>query len=224
MRNIVLLAITLPMLALAGCDRTDEKDDKPAIAPGCAEAVCSEVDVDVAFGCYDVTLDLEFSMSARISGVVDHTSCAVEKVAGGTDIGVIVGPVDPDSDETSAIAFRLRDYTGPGTYPLINLAEENDHLGFRVTGNNTIPEGIGNTSNTVGTMSCFTPLCEAIVAPGSELVPDDPAGAREFRLSVEIRCPAGGQLTDFHGCSDPKGQSCTLSAAPTLAVEVVCIH
>ncbi len=199
----------------------DPADAGPTIAPGCAASVCSEVELAASFDCYSPILDQQFTMTAGISGVVAQTTCDVIDAAAAQDLAVMVGPVDPDDDDESAFGFRLRGYTGPGTYPLYHLDDEGTHFGLEITGNNTVAPGTGNPWNTVGTRSCEPQICEAIVDEESEPIANDPNTTHDFRVRVEIVCPAGGVLTDMH-CEENAQTRCTLTEAPTLKFDVVC--
>lgn len=215
---VVVVASSLTALS-PGCDPA------PTIAPNCETSVCAEVDVSAALTCRDDILEIDFTMATNISGRVDQTSCGVDDVGGGQDLSITVGPVDPGSEETSFVSFRLRNYKGPGTYPLSMLEEEGNFTGLELHGNNTVPDGVGSHDNSVGTVYCKPVICEATVAEGSEPIPNDPSTVHDFRLRVDIACPSGGILTDFNVCDDPPtGTTCTLDAAPTLKLDLVCAN
>lgn len=211
------IAASLAVLGSASCDQGDP------IAPNCEGSVCAEAEVDASLSCEDEILQISFEMTSQISGVVAQTSCGIEDVDGGQDLEIEVGPVDPSATDQSYVVFRLRGYKGPGTYPLKQLEADGNYKGLEIHGNNNVPAGVGNPDNSVGTVFCKPVICEATVAEGSETIPNDPSSTHDFRLRVDIACPAGGILTDFGECNDPpEGTTCTLDAAPTLKLDVVC--
>lgn len=219
--NIPVFLASVSLASACTSVEEDPRDSPPIIAPLCETAACSQAELSASFDCYSPILEQHFTMTAALSGLVDQTSCGVYDVGAEQDLEVLIGPVDPSSDDASAFGFRLRGYEGPGTYPLYHLAEEGDHHGLSITGNNTVTPGTGNPFNTVGTLSGEPSICSAIVHEESEQIPNDPNTVHDFRVRVEIRCPAGGVLTDMHYEEDAQTR-CTLKAAPTLTADVLC--
>jgi hypothetical protein len=192
------------------------------IAPACSEAFCADVDVAATLSCTDRVSGSTFTMSTRVVGRTTQVSCAVDaSPSGGLDLRLVAAPENAEGD-MSELGFKLRNYTGPGTYPLVNLEEEGDHLGLNVRGNvPRAPGESGNAAQNVGSASCRPSACQAIVAEGSEPIPTDEYSTHEFRVRAEVRCPAGSTLGGL-GCGDDETVSCTFDRTPTLLVDFAC--
>ncbi len=205
--------------ALPGGDTYAAQKTGP-IAPNCAEAFCAEVEFGSKLACRDNISELDFTLATRISGKTDQLSCAgVQNASGSLDLHVAVRPALTASEEEAAgneVGFKLRNYTGPGTYPLENLPDDGDYMGLKLTGKSA---GHHEKVITVGTVACIPKVCEAIVADGSQPVPTDEMSTHEFRVRVEIRCPRGGQVGNMH-CEG--GTMCSFAETPTLLADLVC--
>lgn len=189
------------------------------IAPGCEKSFCAEVDLGAKLSCRDTVSELDFTLATAIRGKTDQLSCSGDKnTTGGSDLVVGIDPLGtaPESGSHS-VWFRLRNYTGPGTYPLENLADDGDHLGLKLVG-----ASAGHTEKviTVGTVACIPKVCEAIVAEGSEPIPTDENSTHEFRVRVEIRCPRGGQLGNM--ICEAGNTRCQFSETPTFLADLAC--
>lgn len=191
------------------------------IAPNCAGAVCAEVELASQLACRDTVSELDFSLTTQISGKTDQVSCYGDKnKSGALDLVVSFAPDGSASEDvagSNSVGFRLRNYTGPGTYPLENLADDGDHTGVKIVGKTS---GHHERTATVGTVSCIPKVCEAIVAEGSQPIPTDEMSTHEFRVRVEVRCPRGGQLGN-QAC-EPGNTRCSFSATPTFLADVAC--
>lgn len=192
------------------------------IAPGCAGSFCAEVDLDVKLACRDTINDVDYTQATRITGKTGELTCSSQPGKDGKTKDLRVG-ISPSKDapedvfNSNEVWFLLRNYTGPGTYPLVNVADEGSHMGFAVKGKTS-----GHTEDviTVGTVECVPQACEAIVAEGSDLLPTDENQTHDFRVRVEIRCPRGGQIGNMH--CEPGNTRCTFSETPTLLADLVC--
>lgn len=161
-----------------------------------------------------------FQFTTSIQGLTKELSCwGEENGGGGMDLGVGVSPADGQGGGNySSVWFRLRDYTGPGTYPLYNVDGEGNHEGLMISGNVDIEDW--NLDQTVGTVACRESACEAIVAENSDTIPNDAYETHEFRVRVEVRCPAGATLTDM--LCDDDATSCAFVGEPTLKFDLAC--
>lgn len=190
------------------------------IAPSCASSFCAEVELDSKLACRDTVSEVDFTLATRISGKTDQVSCYGDKNAsGGLDLRVGISPDATASEDASnnEVWFKLRNYTGPGTYPLENLADDGDHMGLKLTGKSA---GHSEGVITVGTVACIPKVCEAIVAEGSQPIPTDESTVHEFRVRVEIRCPRGGEVGNMH--CEAGNTRCTFSETPTLLADLAC--
>lgn len=217
-RSLLLAASVL----LAGaCGNGEGGKDDDVIAPNCDEAWCAEVVVDATLACDDPIGEKSFDLVTSFQGVTKELSCAGrENGDGGLDLMVGVSPAEGQSGGNyGQVAFLLRNYDGPGTYPLYNLSDEGNHEGLLLSGN--ISPDDGNHSRTVGTVECRESPCQAVVAEGSaDAIPDDDHSTHEFRVRVEVQCTAGGVLTDM--LCDDDALSCAFVSAPTLKFDLVC--
>ncbi len=195
------------------------------IAPGCTEWNCAEVEMSVSLACNDPRANdgaQRFGATARISGVTDQVSCAVSDAADGSgrDLRLMVRPANGPEDDASEVNFQLRGYVGPGTYPLINLEGEGDFMGLEVVGNVDAPSGTRNAEIEVGTAECRRSACEAVVAEGSEPIPNDEYAVHPFRVRVEVRCPAGSEIGEI-ACHEDS-PTCAFTTAPMLVGDFLC--
>ncbi len=187
------------------------------IAPGCASSFCAEVDAAVQLACRDYANEVDFSMATRLAGKTDQVTCSGDRNAsGGLDLWIGLSPM-PDAPADNQVWFKLRDYTGPGTYPLVNLPDDGDHMGLKLVGTTS---GHSESVRTVGTLSCIPQACQAIVAEGSEPIPTDEMSTHEFRVRVEVRCPRGGTVGDMY--CEQGATRCTFAETPTLLADLAC--
>ncbi len=187
------------------------------IAPNCASSFCAEVEAAVQLACRDDTNEVDFTMATRLAGKTDQVTCGGDQNAsGGMDLRIGLSPM-PGAPENNEVWFKLRNYTGPGTYPLVNLADEGDHMGLKLIGTTT---GHSEGVRTVGTASCIPQACQAIVAEGSEPIPTDEMSTHEFRVRVEVRCPRGGAVGDMN--CEQGSTRCTFAETPTLLADLAC--
>jgi len=222
-RSMLSTALLVSLAACGGSGSSRDPLQGATIAPNCSAANCAEVEVSVDLECWDPVWETDFDMTTRISGRTTEVDCwGEENGAGGLDLGVGIAPENRVKGDASEAWFRIRGYAGPGTYPLVNLDGEGDHHGLKIIGNASRPEGQGNQDQAVGTTSCRSSGCVAKVAEGSEPIPNDPMATHEFRVRVEIECPAGDELTDMYCPPDDPGVSCSFSAKPTLRFDLLC--
>ncbi|OJY16453.1 MAG: hypothetical protein BGO98_30705 [Myxococcales bacterium 68-20] len=188
------------------------------IAPECEESFCAQVDVSAKLQCHDAVSNKDFSMTTSLSGRTTEVTCDVEdKEGGGQDLRIGVRPGSATPEDASEAWLRIRSFTGPGTYPLVHVKDEGSHQGFELSGKATSSEG----HQTVGTLHCLPSPCEAVVAPETEPVPNDPGTVKEWRVRLEVRCAAGGTLSNMH-CESDARTVCTFDEAPTLRFDVAC--
>jgi hypothetical protein len=196
------------------------------IAPECTEPLdsCAQVDVDAVLACKDVDSH-DFTITTRFSGKTDGVSCAAEDTGDGShDLWMTLQPPQANSEayNTHAVRFWLPNYAGPGRYELESL-ETGDFRNMGIwfqgaTGGSQAQE----KSKSANDEACTPSPCHAIVAEESEPVPHDPSGVQEFRVRVEVKCSAGGELWWHPDC---KGNSrCTIEGEPTLKFDVQCAH
>lgn len=207
---------------LMGCSNGGaNKEDDDIIAPNCDEAWCAEVEIDVTMSCEDPLSEQSFSVETSIQGLTRQLSCwGEENASGGMDLGVGVGPADGQSGGNfSEVGFRIRNYDGPGTYELFNVEGEGNHEGLIITGN---PDDTEIPAQTVGTVACRTSTCEAIVSENSDSIPTDPYSVHEFRVRVEVVCPAGASLGNF--LCDDDATICSFTKEPTLHFDLLCAN
>ncbi len=207
----------------AGAEGTHTAQRTGPIAPSCSEWSCAEVEMSVALSCNDPRGDeraQRFGSATRISGRTTEVGCGVTERDGGLDLNLMVRPTNAAEGDHSEVNFTLRSYTGPGTYRLFNREDENDFAGLEVVGNVDAPPGSRNAEIQAGTVACRQPACEAIVAEGSEPIPTDEYAVHPFRVRVEVRCPAGSEISDF-GCEDD-GTICAFASTPTILADFLC--
>lgn len=187
------------------------------IAPRCASSFCAEVEAAVQLACRDDTNEVDFTMATKLTGKTDQVTCGGEKNAsGGMDLRIGLSPM-PGAPENNHVWFQLRNYTGPGTYPLVNLADEGDHMGLKLVGTTS---GHSERERTVGTATCIPQACQAIIAEGSQPIPTDEMSTHEFRVRVEVRCPRGGAVGDMN--CEQGATRCTFAETPTLLADLAC--
>ncbi|OJY19515.1 MAG: hypothetical protein BGO98_14470 [Myxococcales bacterium 68-20] len=188
------------------------------IAPDCTEALawCAQGHAYANLSCKDVD-GKPYTITTTFSGKTDNVSCAVDE----RDLALIVGPPQADTEayNTHSIRFRLRNYTGGGTYELARSADEGSGHGFELQGAAGGSQA-DERSAVAATMACGPSPCRAIVAPESEPFPNDDS-VREFRLRVEIQCDAAGKLWWHPDCN---GTDCNLTSAPTIYFDIQCSH
>lgn len=198
-------------------EKDENKDEGNEIAPNCEQSFCAEVEVAVDLECEDPIWEHSFTTTTRIEGLTTELSCDGDNGA----LRVGVSPASEASDREHAVWFKLRDYTGPGTYDLFNTEDDNAHIGLEIFGKTNRPEGQGNREQAIGTNACFSSACKAIVAEGSEPIPNDPMSTHEFRVRVEIHCDAGSKLYDMQ-CEESDVVTCSFASKPTLRFDLAC--
>lgn len=190
------------------------------IAPECSESFCAQVDASASLDCYDPISDAKFTMSMAVRGRTTEVTCAIDAPpGGGQDLLLGARPENASDKDVSEIALRIRGYEGPGRYPLVNLPDDGANLGLAITANSsrTSPASY----ETVGTNACVPSPCEAIVAPETDPLPNDPMAAKEWRVRVTVECPAGGRVTTM-ACEANAQTACTFISAPTIRLDVAC--
>lgn len=169
--------------------------------------------------CYDPAWEQEFKTTTRIEGLTTEVSCYGRD----GDLRVQIAPHTDKEDRYHKVSFRLRSYTGPGRYALTNNPDESANIGLEIVGRTDRPDGRGNDDQVIGTNACFPSACEAVVAEGSDPIPNDPMTVQEFRVRVEVHCEAGSKLYDMH-CDERHVTACTFPTTPTLRFDVACRH
>jgi hypothetical protein len=189
------------------------------IAPECTKelAWCAQGHAAASLACKDVD-GKPYTITTTFSGKTDNVACAVSESG---DLELRLGPPQADTAayDTHWVRFRLRSYTGGGTYELTRSADEDIDHGFQLqgaAGGSQADEG----ALTAGTWACGPSPCKAVVAPESEPIPngDD---VQEFRVRVEVRCDPSGKLWWHPDCN---ATDCSFTSAPTFNFDVQCSH
>jgi hypothetical protein len=151
----------------------------------------------------------QWSSSLEIKGKTERGGCIVYKDNAGADINLQVLPMDQAN--YSELFIRLRNYTGPGRYKLVDETDRGGAgRGFYMRVNGGVPD----KHSTMGATKC-TPGCEAFLTSRSEPV----AGPGQlFRLDIDVIC-AGGTLDAGTPCNHHA--ACALDSH-TLHVEALC--
>lgn len=217
-RRSLLIAICF---ALAGClivddaepNQEEEREDE-LIAPNCESSSCFEVEIDVTMACqsFGYSQNYSFDSETSIHGVVENGGCTTYADGNGRfDLHCHTFT----SHDYSKIYFRLKDYKGPGTYPLIHeddLGGSNQGLGLR-----------GNVSSSshpdkffeADASECGSP-CVAVVSERSEPVNQE---GKTFRFEVDITCPEG--TVDAIPTNCDSGYTCNPMPGAKIHIEAV---
>lgn len=225
-QGLAVSLCSLCLLGMAACGDSDDGGNKtPAdteffkgpIAPLCTEELgwCAQTKIDTLIHCVDVDLK-PYSITTAMEGVV-QPSCSAED----GDLYLAITPPDTSADhDVYAVRFWLKNYAGPGTYPL--LMDLNDSsfrtIGLTIQGVST-RQGQDVSWATAGICAPIT--CEAIVHGPSQPVPHADS-VQEFRVRVEVICDPGTAMMGNEGadCSLPENR-CTLQHA-TIKMDVQC--
>jgi hypothetical protein len=234
-------SVTLAIIGTTACTRTASGDAERAdggaaidasvnpqgdagpqtgpIAPECTESLdwCAQGHADVRISCKDVD-GKPYTITTTFAGKTDNVACAVSDSG---DLALTLGPRQADTAayDTHWVRFRLRNYTGGGTYELTRSADEDIDHGFEMqgaAGGSQADEG----ALTAGTWACGPSPCKAIVAPESEPIPKGDS-VREFRLRLQVQCDAAGKLWWHPDCN---ASDCSFTSTPALSFDIQCSH
>lgn len=207
----------------AGPEAGDGDPDAQAdiIAPSCETHSCYEVRVSSSLSCetFGTGNDYSFVSTLAIEGKTEKGGCTVysEEATGRVDLHCqVLPPEDASKPDYSEVYFRLKDYTGPGTYELI----DKEDLGGAGRGL-TLVGNVDDASHPDEFGKAFTTPCgQGCVAQVSERSQPASAQGEEFRFEVDITCPNGPLVDAVHpSCSS--GTRCTPSDHTVLHIEAV---